>query len=71
MFKPRGPQKPSFKATGISHFTLINFLEQYQKKLNTIGEEEASLRIEMLVEFFKNDYDPGRGLQFDTKKLGF
>lgn len=71
MFKPRGPQKSSFKMTGINHFTLISFLEQYQRKLNTVGEEEAAFRVEMLVDYFKNDYDPNKGLTFDTRKLGF
>lgn len=71
MFKPRGPQKASFKATGISHFKLIDFLEKYQNKLNSIGEEEAAFRIEMLVDYFKNDYDPDKSLAFDTRKLGF
>lgn len=72
MFKPtRGPQKPSFKNTGISHFALIRFLESYQRKLNSIGEDDSALRIELLVDFFKNDYEPGRGLDFDSRKLGF
>jgi len=72
MFKPtRGPQKPSFKATGISPFQMIKFLERYQEKLNSIGEQEAAFRIEMLVDYFENDYNSETGLFFDSRKLGF
>ena len=67
----RGPKKPSFSFSGVGHFQLIHFLEAYQKKCLSIGEEEAAFRIEMLVDYFKNDFKPDAGLHFDSKKLGF
>jgi hypothetical protein len=67
----RGPKKPSFSFSGVGHFQLIHFLEAYHKKCVSIGEEEAALRIELLVDFFKNDFKPEDGLRFDSSKLGF
>lgn len=70
MFKPtRGPQRPSITKTGISHFQLIKFLEQYRSALERKGLESA-LDVEMLVDYFKNDYDPAKPLVFDSVKLG-
>jgi len=70
MFKPtRGPQRAAFSArSGISAFQLIKFLEQYQDCLERRNQE--TLNVEMLVEFFKNDYDPDKPLKFDSVKLG-
>lgn len=70
MFKPRGPQKASFKPTGINHFQLIKFLEQCQKRLEVEGEKDSAFRIEMIKEYFKEDYSPGKPLEFDGRVLG-
>jgi hypothetical protein len=67
----RGPKKPSFSFSGVGHFQLIHFLEAYHKKCVSIGEEEAALRIEILVDFFKNDFKPEDGLSFNPARLGF
>lgn len=67
----RGPKKPSFSFSGVGHFQLIHFLEEFHKKCVSIGEEESSLRIECMIDFFKNDFKPENGLTFDSKKLGF
>lgn len=71
MFKPtRGPQRPAIGAkTGISPFQLIKFLEQYQQYLER-NNMESAVDIELLVEYFKNEYDPYKPLIFDTIKLG-
>lgn len=72
MFKPtRGPQRASFKSTGISQTQMIKFLEKYKEKIDRTGEIESSYRIEMLIDFFINDYNPDKGLHFDSTKLGF
>lgn len=72
MFKPtRGPQKPTFKQSGISPFQLIKFLENYKNKLDSIGEKDSAFRIEMLVDYFEQDYHADRALHFDSSKLGF
>jgi len=71
MFKPRGPQKPSFKNTGISHFTLIKFFEEYRNYVaKKDPESESAFTLELLEEYFKNDYDPDKTLKFDPVKLG-
>ena len=71
MFKPtRGPQKPSFKQTGINHFQLIKFLQLCQKRLEMEGERDSAFRFEMVVDYLKQDYVPGRPLEFDGKVLG-
>lgn len=46
-------------------------MESYQKKLDVIGEKEASFRIEMFIDYLKNDYNMDQGLIFDSRKLGF
>ena len=71
MFKPtRGPQRAAFSAkSGISKFQLIKFLEQYQRYLEKKGHGSA-LDVELLVEYFKNDYDESKPLVFDSVKLG-
>jgi len=71
MFKPtRGPQRAAFSAkSGISQFQLIKFLEQYRNALEKRGSESA-LEIELLIEYFKNDYDDSRPLVFDSTKVG-
>jgi len=72
MFKPtRGPQRAAFSAkSGISQFQLIKFLEQYHKILIE-RKIEGAIDIEILIEFFKNDYDDSKPLVFDSKRLGF
>ncbi len=67
----RGPKKPSFTFSGVGHSQLIYFLTDFHKKCISIGEEEAALRVECMLEFFKNDFKPESGLHFDPKKLGF
>lgn len=67
----RGPKKPSYSFSGVGHFQLIHFLEEYRKKCESINEEEAAFRIELLIDYFKNDFNPDNGLHFDSKKLGF
>lgn len=71
MYKPhRGYQKPAIGArSGISQFQLIKFLESYKMALERRGEENT-LEIELLIEYFKNDYDDSRPLVFDSKKIG-
>lgn len=71
MFKPtRGPQRAAFSAkSGISQFQLIKFLESYRDALERRGSESA-LEIELLVEYFKNDYDDSKPLVFDSRKVG-
>ena len=72
ILKPtRGPKKPSFSFSGVGHAQLIHFLTAYHKKCISIGEEEAALRIEILIDYFKNDFKPEDGLYFDPTKLGF
>jgi len=70
MFKPRGPQQPSFKQTGISQFQLVKFLEDAQKRLELEGEKESAFHIEMIAEYFKQDYEPGKPLKFNGRVLG-
>lgn len=67
----RGPKKPSFSFSGVGHAQLIHFLNEFHKKCVSKGEEEAALRIECMMEYFKNDFKPENGLHFDSKKLGF
>jgi hypothetical protein len=50
---------------------LITFLKDYQNKLNTIGEEDSAFRIEMLIEYFRNDYQQDSELVFKSTQLGF
>lgn len=71
MFKPtRGPQRAAFSAkSGISQFQLIKFLEGYQRALERKGVEGA-VDIEILIDYFKNDYDDSKPLVFDSVKLG-
>ena len=72
MFKPtRGPQKASYKVSGFNHLHLISFLKDYQDKLYTIGEEDSAFRIEMLIEYFRNDYQQDSELVFKSTQLGF
>lgn len=71
MFKPtRGPQRAAFSAkSGISQFQLIKFLESYRDALERRGSESA-LEIELLIDYFKNDYDDSKPLVFDSRKIG-
>lgn len=71
MFKPtRGPQRAAFSAkSGISQFQLVKFLESYQMALER-RKSEGALDVELLVEYFKNDYDESKPLVFDSVKLG-
>lgn len=71
MFKPRGPQKPSFKPTGINHFALVKFLEQAQLDLTKRGELDSAFRLEMLKTYFQEDYEPGKPLNYSGQVLGF
>ena len=72
MFKPhRGPQKPSFQPSGISPNKLIQFLEHAQHRCADAGEEEAAFRFEMMVEYLRKDYVPGKPLEFNSMVLGF
>ena len=71
MFKPtRGPQRPAISArSGINQFQLIKFLENYHKALQT-RKSESAFEIELLIEYFKNDYDESKPLVFDSRKIG-
>jgi len=71
VFKPhRGYHKPTISArSGINQFQLIKFLEHYRNALEKRGSESA-LEIELLIEYFKNDYDDSRPLVFDSTKVG-
>lgn len=71
MFKPRGPQKPSFKPTGINPFALVKFLEQAQLDLTKRGELDSAFRLEMLKTYFQEDYEPGKPLNYSGQVLGF
>jgi hypothetical protein len=72
MFKPhRGSQAPSFRETGISHLKLIRFLQDAQLKCADAGEEDSAFRLEMMVEYFTKDYQPGKPLKFTPTILGF
>jgi len=71
MFKPRGPQKPSFKPTGINPFALIKFLEKAQLDLTRRGELDTAFRIEMLKTYFEEDYEVGKPLEYHGQILGF
>lgn len=66
----RGPKKPSYKVTGISHLQLIRFLEQCQLSLEKLGEEKSAVRFEMVKEYFKQDYKPGEPLNYSSSVLG-
>jgi len=70
VFKPRGPQKATFKPSGINHFALIRFFEDCRKKLDERGEAESAFYMEMLSEYFKNDYEEGKPLVFNSRVLG-
>jgi len=72
MFKPyRGAQGPSIRESGINHFKLIKFLQDAQKKCADAGEEDSAFRMEMLVDYFTKDYEPGKPLKFTPTVLGF
>jgi hypothetical protein len=75
MFKPhRGSQKPFLSETnhgGINHFKLIQFLQDAQRKCADAGEEDSAFRMEMLVDYFTKDYEPGKPLKFTPTVLGF
>jgi hypothetical protein len=75
MFKPhRGSQKPFLNETnhgGINHFKLIKFLQDAQRKCADAGEEDSAFRMEMLVDYFTKDYEPGKPLKFTPTVLGF
>ncbi|NDC22719.1 MAG: hypothetical protein EB078_09150 [Proteobacteria bacterium] len=72
MLKPhRGPQAPSFQSSGISHLKLIRFLEDAQRRCEEAGEKDSAFRFEMMVEYFRKDYVPGKPLAFTGMVLGF
>jgi len=69
MFKPRGPQKASFKPTGVNQFALVKFLEQYRDRIEK-DNSDAAFYVDQLVTFFKEDYDSKMPLAFDSQRLG-
>lgn len=71
MFKPtRGPSKPSLRTSGINEFALVKFLEQAQKHLELNNKKEEAFVVEMLGEYFKQDYEPGKPLKFTASAVG-
>lgn len=72
MFSPhRGPHKPKFVSEGISQSGIIKLMEYAQQRCAEAGEEDAAFRFEMLVEYFKKDYVPGKPIKISPMILGF
>jgi hypothetical protein len=71
LYKPRGPQKPSFVAEGIRHTHLATFLRDVQMMCQDKGEMEASFRFECLADYFEKEYAPGEPLRFRAMHAGF
>jgi len=71
MFRPRGPQKPSYQPTGVNPTKLIKFLEDAQKCCERNGEMDSALRFECMVDFFKRDYELGKPVTFRPGVIGF
>lgn len=72
MFKPtRGAQRPSKTTHGINPFALIKFLESAKTKCEQEGDRDSALRFELMVEYFRNDYEPGKPLKFTGGVIGF
>lgn len=72
MFAPtRGAQRPSLSLHGISAFALIRFLEQAKNKCEQEGDKDSALKFELMVEYFRNDYEPGKPLKFTGRVIGY
>lgn len=72
MMKPyRGAQPPSISRKGINPFSLIKFLEEAERMCKQKGDEESAFKFEMMVEYFKQDYEEGKPLKFSGQVLGY
>lgn len=71
MYKPRGPQAPSFRPTGINPNSLIKFLEAAQKCCEQRGDADSALKFECMVEYFKHDYELGKSITFRPGVIGY
>lgn len=72
MFSPhRGPHKAKFVSEGVSHSGIIKLMEYAQQLCLEKGEEDAAFRFEMLVEYFRKDYVPGKPIKLNAMMLGF
>ena len=71
MFKPtRGPSKPSVRTSGINEFALVKFLEQAKDYLERNEKADQAFVVEMLTDYFKHDYEPGKPLKFTAQVVG-
>jgi hypothetical protein len=71
IYKPRGPQKPSFVPEGIRPNHLVRFLRDAQQKCQDKGDEDAAFRLECIADYFEKDYKPGEPIRFKASYAGF
>lgn len=72
MFKPhRGYHKPKIQSQGINQFALVKFLEEAKERCEKAGDKDSAFRFECMVDYFKNDYEPGTTLKFHGGIIGF
>lgn len=67
----RGAQPPSISGKGINPFSLIKFLEDAEQMCKQKGDDESAFKFEMMVEYFKQDYEEGKPLKFSGQVLGY
>jgi len=67
----RGAQQPSISGKGINPFSLIKFLEEAQTMCVKNGDKESAFRFELMVDYFKQDYEEGKPLKFSGQVIGY
>lgn len=59
----------AYDAENVSLGSLIRFIREAKEDLEKAGEEQASLRFEILEEWLVHDFK-GKGLKYTSKALG-
>jgi len=50
--------------------TVLSYLHDATKALESAGDSDAAFRFEMLYDYLKNHYNPSKPLRFENKHLG-
>ena len=70
MFKPRGPQPAAIKKINMEGLSVKRLHDFFEDAARELPAGDARFYFEQCADYFKNHYNPKRGLESASKVLG-